>query len=215
MADRPWRLTSFEDYCRSNGPRVGQPESHNLSRHRGRLRPSRPQGEEPSPEESTARRPTARSRPSSRDDFQRSRLWGVGRRLQQIMTSSKGTGQRCGYSEAHSRPLPRAGMARARRTREDLRAAWHCCPAGPDISTTVPSPAPTTACLYGLEAVGPTSQRDLGRRRENRQLDPSGVGPGESAKPSPRAHAPLIKMRWGVAIVIARHAAGLLPRPHD
>ena len=113
------------------------------------------------------------------------------------------------------RPLPRAGMATARRTWEDLPAAWHCCPAGPDISITVPGPAPTTACLYGLEAAGPTSQRDLGRRRENRQSDPSGVGPGESAEPSPGAHAPLIKKRWGVATVIARQAAGLLPRPHD
>ena len=71
------------------------------------------------------------------------------------------------------------------------------------------------ACLYGLEAVGLTSQGDLGRRRENRQSDPSGVGPWESAEPSPGAHAPLIKMRWGVATVIARQAAGLLPRPHD
>ena len=106
-------------------------------------------------------------------------------------------------------------MATTRRIREDLRAAWHCCPAGPDISTTVPGPAPTSACLYGLEAAGPTSQRDLGRRRENRQSNPSGVSPGESAEPSPGAHAPLIKMRWGVATVIARQAAGLLPRPHD
>ena len=127
------------------------------------------------------------------------------------MTSSKGTGQRRGYSEAHSRPLPRAGMATTCRTWEDLRVAWHYCPAGPDISTTVPSPAPTMACLYGLEAAGPTSQRDIGRRQENRQSDPSGDGPGESAEPSPRAHAPLIKMRWGVATVIARQAAGLLP----
>ena len=93
------------DPCRSNGPRVGQPKPHNLSRHWGRLRPSRPQGEEPPPGESTARRPTARSRPSPRDDFQRSRLWGVGRRLQQTMTSSKGTGQGRGYNEAHSPPL--------------------------------------------------------------------------------------------------------------
>ena len=113
------------------------------------------------------------------------------------------------------RPLPRAGMATARRTREDLRAAWHCCPTGTDISTSVPSPAPTTACMYGREAAGPTSQRDLGRQRETRQSDPSGVGPGESAEPSPGAQAPLIKMRWGVATVIARQAAGLLPRPHD
>jgi len=113
------------------------------------------------------------------------------------------------------RPLPRAGMATTCRTWEDLPAAWHCCPAGPDISTTVPVPAPTMACLYGPEAVGPTSQRDLGRRRENRQSDPSGVGPGKSAEPSLGAHAPLIKKRWGVDTVIARQAAGLLPRPHD
>ena len=33
----------------------------------------------------------------------------------------------------------------------------------------------------------------------------------ESAEPFPGAHAPLIKMRWGVATVIARQAAGLLP----
>ena len=46
-------------------------------------------------------------------------------------------------------------------------------------------------------------------------MDPSGVGPGESAEPSPGAHAPLTKMRWGVATVIARQAAGQLPRPHD
>ena len=71
------------------------------------------------------------------------------------------------------------------------------------------------ACVYGLEAAGPTSQRDLGRQRENRQSDPSGVDPGESAEPSPGAHASLIKMRWGVATVIARQAAGLLQRPHD
>ena len=102
------------------------------------------------------------------------------------------------------RPLPRAGMAKAPRTWEDVPVAWHCCPAGPDISTTVPGPAPTTACLYGLEAAGPTSQRDLERRRENHQSDPSGVGPGESAEPSPGAHAPLIKMRWGVATVFTR-----------
>ena len=131
------------------------------------------------------------------------------------MTSSKGRDRGVATVNPTPRPLPRAGMATARRTGEDLPAAWHCCPAGPDISTTVPSPAPTTACLYGLEAAGPTSQRDLGRRRENRQSDPSGVGPGESAEPSPGAHAPLIKMRWGVATVIARQAAGLLPRPHD
>ena len=106
-------------------------------------------------------------------------------------------------------------MATARRTREDLPAAWHCYPAGPDVSIIVPSPAPMMACLYGLEAAGPTSQRDLGRRRENRQSDPSGVGPGESTEPSPGAHAPLIKKRWGAATVIARQAAGLLPRPHD
>ena len=110
------------------------------------------------------------------------------------MTSSRGTGQGSGYSEAHSRPLPRAGMATVRRTPEDLRAAWRCCHAGPDISTVGPNPAPMTACLYGLEAAGPTSQRDLGRQRETRQSDPSGVGPGESAEPSPGAHAPLIKM---------------------
>ena len=113
------------------------------------------------------------------------------------------------------RPLPRAGMATTRRTWVDLPAAWHCCPAGPDISTTIPGPAPTTTCLYGLEAAGPTSQRDLGRRREHRQPDPTGVGTGESAEPSPLAHAPLIKKRWGVATVIVRQAAGLLPRPHD
>ena len=106
-------------------------------------------------------------------------------------------------------------MATTRRTREDLPPAWHCCPAGPDISMTVPGPAPTTACLYGLEAAGPTSQRDLGRRRENRQSDPSGVGPGESAEPSPGARAPLIKKGRGVATVIVRQVAGLLPRPHD
>ena len=113
------------------------------------------------------------------------------------------------------RPLPRAGMATTRCTRRDLRAAWHCCRAGPDISAEGPNLAPTTACLYGLEAVGPSSQRDLGRRREDRQSDPSGVGPGESSEPSPEAHAPLIKKRWGVATVIARQAAGLLPQPHD
>ena len=113
------------------------------------------------------------------------------------------------------RPLPMAGMATACRTWEDLPAAWHCCPAGPDISTIVPSPVRTTACLYGLEAAGPTSQRDLRRRRGHRQSDPSGVGPGESAEPSPGARAPLIKKRWGVATVIARQAVGLLPRPHD
>ena len=106
-------------------------------------------------------------------------------------------------------------MATTRRTQEDLRTAWHCCLAGPDISTTVPGPAPTTAGLYGLEAAEPTSQRDLESRRENRQSDPSGVGPGKSAEPAPGAHAPLIKMRWGVATVIARQAVGLLPRPHD
>ena len=113
------------------------------------------------------------------------------------------------------RPLPRVGMATARRTWEDLPAVWHCCPAGPDISTTVPGPAPTTACLYGPGAAGPTSQRDHGRRRENRQSDPTGVGPRESAEHSPGAHAPLIEKRSGVAKVIARQAAGLLPRPHN
>ena len=104
-------------------------------------------------------------------------------------------------------------MATTRRTREDLCAAWHYCRAGPDISTTVPSPAPTTACLYGLEAAGPTSQRDLGRRRENHQSDPSGVGPGELAEPSPGAHAPLIKMIWGVATVINARRRGCCHDP--
>ena len=52
-----------------------------------------------------AGRPTARSRPSPKGNFQRSRLWEVGRRLQQTVTSSKGTGQGRGYKEAHSLPL--------------------------------------------------------------------------------------------------------------
>ena len=60
--------------CRSNGPRGGQPEAQNLSRHRGRLRPSRPQDEEPPSKKSAARQPTAHSRPSPRDDFKMSRL---------------------------------------------------------------------------------------------------------------------------------------------
>ena len=46
-------------------------------------------------------------------------------------------------------------------------------------------------------------------------VGPVGRRPGEVGRALPRAHAPLIKMRWGVAIVIARHAAGLLPRPLD
>ena len=120
MADRPRRLTSFGDYCRSNGPRVGQPEPQNLSRHRGRLRPSRPQGEEPPSKESTARRPTAHSRPSPRDDFgvsrlltgdfQRSRLWGVGLRLQQTPCPHR-EGHDQGVATVKPAPAPYQGQA--------------------------------------------------------------------------------------------------------
>ena len=154
--------------CRSNGPRVGQPEAQNLSRHRGRLRPSRPQDEEPPSKEPTPRRPTDHSRPSPRDDCRDKMTpdWrlpekpALGSRPATPTpptTSSSGIGRGSGNNEARSCPLPRAGMATARHSPEDLRAARHCCHASPDISTAGPNPAPTTTCLYGLEAAGPTS----------------------------------------------------------
>ena len=66
-------------------------------------------------------------------------------------------------------------MATTRRTQEDLRAAWHCCRAGPDISAEGPNPAPMTACLYDPGAAGPTSQWDP-RRWQVRHQSAPGVG---------------------------------------
>ena len=79
--------------CRSNGPRVGQPEPHNLSRHRGRLRPSRPQGEEPPPGESTARRPTARTRPSPRATSREAGYGESARDSDHLLPSPRWTGR--------------------------------------------------------------------------------------------------------------------------
>ena len=70
---------------------------------------------------------------------------------------------------------------------------------------------PTTTCLYGLETAGPTSQREYRRRREYQETDPLGVGPQESAGPSHGPHTPLTRHDRGMATVIARRAAALLP----
>ena len=70
---------------------------------------------------------------------------------------------------------------------------WHCCRASPDVSTEGPNHVPTTACLYDPGAAGPTIQWDPRRRQVHPQSDPLGVGPRESARSSPGAHAPLIR----------------------
>src|SRR3954469_10430211 len=65
----PRRLTSFGDYCRSNGPRVGKPEAQNLSRHRGRLRPSKDPKTRGRLWESAIASPTTHSQPNPEDGY--------------------------------------------------------------------------------------------------------------------------------------------------
>ena len=65
---------------------------------------------------------------------------------------------------------------------------------------------PTTACLYDPETMGPASQRGYRRRQERHKTDPLGVG-----WPLPRAPHAINQTRRGMATVIARQAAALLP----
>ena len=93
-----------------------------------------------------------------------------------------------------------------RRIDGDLRPARHCCHAYPDLNTRGRRTVPTTACLYGPETAGPTRQRGYRRRQERHKTDPLGVG-----QPLPRAQHAINQTRRGMATVIVRQAATLLP----
>src|SRR4051812_12138309 len=66
--------TTSNPECRSNGPRVGKPEAQNLSRHRGRLRPSKDPKTKGRLWESATAWPTSQSRPNLGDGYDVSRL---------------------------------------------------------------------------------------------------------------------------------------------
>ena len=102
-------------------------------------------------------------------------------------------------------------MATVHRINGDLHAARHCCHACPDLSPRGRRTVPTTAYLYGPETVGPIRQREYRRRREHHEDGPVGVGPLESVGPSHGPRTPLTRRDGGMATVIARQAATLLP----
>ena len=153
------------------------------------------------------------SRPSSRDDFELSRLLGAGFQMGRLLADDFKRRQlwESARDSNHLLPLPRwtgwstvaawpslprlrgAGMATVRRSLEISIVARHCCHGCPDLSPHGRHTMPTTAYLYGPEMVGPARQRGYRRRRERHKDGPVGVGPLESAGPSHGPRTPLTR----------------------
>ena len=108
-----------------------------------------------------------------------------------------------------SPPYPGPGVATVLRTGGDLRPARHYCHSAPDVTPVKRSPAPTTACRYGLKTAGPTRQREPGRRWKPGQSDPREAGLQQAARSFLGAPRTINQIRRGVATVISHQAVGL------
>ena len=160
--------------CRSNGPRVASPEAPSLSRLWAGFAPRHLISKRHLPVAGwlNGRLPEGGQAPADGTKTDRLLAEGLrrGRRLtggrrapSESVPSSRGQ-DRARLQHSPSPPNPGLGVATVPRTGGDLRTARHCCHSILDVALVRRSPVPTTACRYGLQAAGPTRQREPGRR---------------------------------------------------